>query len=161
MIEKINASNDLYEILGCSRFSSDSKEMRKNYMHRARHVHPESVHPPQLPTLRRARFPPVLSTDTLACYLDRSKFRSFPPATSAFQKLSFAFTVLSDPASKRLYDASPSTSSGSRTSFPSSFWSHDGGFEGGVSAGDLRAADETLNGVLFQVWTEVSRVDLV
>ncbi|KAL7411702.1 hypothetical protein BDY24DRAFT_129972 [Mrakia frigida] len=123
MIEKINASNDLYEILGCSKYKSDSKEMRKLFLHRARNVHPD-------------------------------KFPSFPPATSAFQKLSLAFRILSDPASKRLYDASPSTSSGSRTSFPSSFWSHDGGFEGGSSAGDLRAADETLNGVLFQVWTE-------
>ena len=41
MIEKINASNDLYEILGCSKYKSDSKEMRKLFLHRARNVHPE------------------------------------------------------------------------------------------------------------------------
>lgn len=52
----------------------------------------------------------------MSCFVNRlpnmhfySKFPNNPDATHAFQKIAVAYSVLSKPASKRLYDNQPAT----------------------------------------------------
>ncbi|GAA5849268.1 hypothetical protein JCM8547_006497 [Rhodosporidiobolus lusitaniae] len=66
------------------------------------------------------------------------KLPLYPPSTTAFQRLSYAYETLSKPASRRLYDLG-----GGRGYDPSS-----------PAAGPSDLADETLNGVLRSVINE-------
>ncbi|KAH7341948.1 DnaJ domain-containing protein [Rhizoctonia solani] len=66
------------------------------------------------------------------CHPD--KFPDEPLATVAFQKLSYAYSVLSDPRKRRLYDANGSTGPG-RTQ-------------------DMHNAEDTLNKVLLAIWAD-------
>ncbi|GAA5949063.1 hypothetical protein JCM3765_004000 [Sporobolomyces pararoseus] len=73
------------------------------------------------------------------CHPD--KLPHYPPSTTAFQRLSYAYETLSKPSSRRIYDL------GGMTSFETAGPSMS-------SAADGAAADETLNGVLRSVINE-------
>ncbi|CEL55252.1 Chaperone protein DnaJ OS=Picrophilus torridus (strain ATCC 700027 / DSM 9790 / JCM 10055 / NBRC 100828) GN=dnaJ PE=3 SV=1 [Rhizoctonia solani AG-1 IB] len=66
------------------------------------------------------------------CHPD--KFPNEPLATVAFQKLSYAYSVLSDNRKRRLYDANGTTEPG--------------------RAQDMHSADDTLNRVLLAIWAD-------
>ncbi|CAE6456782.1 unnamed protein product [Rhizoctonia solani] len=66
------------------------------------------------------------------CHPD--KFPNEPLATVAFQKLSYAYSVLSDTQKRRLYDANGSTEPG--------------------RAQDMHNAEDTLNKVLLAIWAD-------
>ncbi|CAE7175591.1 unnamed protein product [Rhizoctonia solani] len=66
------------------------------------------------------------------CHPD--KFPDEPLATVAFQKLSYAYSVLSDTRKRRLYDTNGSTEP--------------------ERAQDMRDADDTLNKVLLAIWAD-------
>lgn len=61
LISTVNASNDLYEILGCTKYTADKQEFRKSYMHRAKLVHPEFVARPTLGRSPARRWQPSLA----------------------------------------------------------------------------------------------------
>ncbi|KAL8276321.1 hypothetical protein RQP46_011287 [Phenoliferia psychrophenolica] len=69
------------------------------------------------------------------CHPD--KLPHYPPATPAFQRLSYAYETISKPASRRMYDVG-----GGR------------GYDPGSPRDNPYAGDETLNGVLRNVFTE-------
>ncbi|KAH8929506.1 DnaJ-domain-containing protein [Atractiella rhizophila] len=64
------------------------------------------------------------------------KFPTYPAATSAFQKLSFAYETLSKPSSRRFYDLSPHSPCN-------------------PSAEYHTRGEDTFNGVLGQIWREM------
>ncbi|KAI5476700.1 hypothetical protein MNV49_007358 [Pseudohyphozyma bogoriensis] len=68
------------------------------------------------------------------CHPD--KLPHYPQATPAFQRLSYAYETLSKPASRRLYDIGA------------------GGYAPGVPRDSTAMGDETLNGVLRNVFSE-------
>jgi curved DNA-binding protein CbpA len=72
-----------------------------------------------------------------------SKFPGNPDATSAFQKVSVAYDVLSNPSSKRTYDSRPAHSHPKYDFFAQS----------------SPHADETLKGVLLSVFSEFLKGD--
>ncbi|GAA5872006.1 hypothetical protein JCM16303_000943 [Sporobolomyces ruberrimus] len=72
------------------------------------------------------------------CHPD--KLPHYPPSTTAFQRLSYAYETLSKPSSRRIYDLG-----GLRSPEPG---------VSSTSAADAAAADETLNGVLRSVINE-------
>ncbi|CED85371.1 Molecular chaperone (DnaJ superfamily) [Phaffia rhodozyma] len=118
LIDQINTSSTLYEVLGCHK-RADQQEIRRAYLARCRHVHPD-------------------------------KFPTFnPEATAAFQKLSFAHTVLSSPEPRKRYDLTSASvpSSHPSTMYDSNFWTPNGGL------GEIQP-DETLHNVLFAVFSE-------
>lgn len=82
-----------------------------------------------------------------------SKFPSYPLATVAFQKVSFAYETLSTPSSRRLYDAHVPDASSS----PSSFYYQQQ--HSGASPGSFKAADETLTSVLVGVFCDFMEGD--
>lgn len=71
-------------------------------------------------------------------HFELSKFPGNPDATSAFQKVSVAYDVLSNPSSKRIYDSRPAHSHLKYDFFAQS----------------SPHADETLKGVLLSVFSE-------
>ncbi|CAE6375942.1 unnamed protein product [Rhizoctonia solani] len=71
------------------------------------------------------------------CHPD--KFPDEPLATVAFQKLSYAYSVLSDTRKRRLYDANGSTEPG--------------------RAQNMHDADDTLNKVLLAIWADFLDAD--
>lgn len=105
---QVLSSDDLYCILGVSRSPTIDKV-----------------------TIRRAYL-----SRSRACHPD--KFPGNPDATSAFQKVSVAYDVLSNPTSKRTYDSRPAHSHPNYDFFAQS----------------SPHADETLKGVLLSVFSE-------
>jgi hypothetical protein len=84
-----------------------------------------------------------------------SKFpKGHESATTAFQKLSYAYSVLSKPASKRQYDASPSSLysnlEGSALNPFNFSWQ---GEDGDQAVADTNA-QETFTQVLLSIWTD-------
>ena len=73
-----------------------------------------------------------------SCSLIFSKFPGNPDATFAFQKVSVAYDILSNPSSKRIYDTRPAQSHPKHDFFAQS----------------SLHADETLKGVLLSVFSE-------
>lgn len=73
------------------------------------------------------------------CLAACSKFPSYPPCISAFQRVSLAYQTLSSPSSRRMYDVS------GRADFAAAV-------QDGMPPGS--ASDETLNGVLYSVFCE-------
>lgn len=86
-----------------------------------------------------------------SCHPD--KFPNYAPATSAFQKVSFAYETLSKPSSRRMYDVS------GRTDFAAAMNSGGDSSEGGTAAGGGLAGDDTLNSVLYSVFCEFMEGD--
>ncbi|KAF8340021.1 uncharacterized protein EI90DRAFT_2907896 [Cantharellus anzutake] len=84
-----------------------------------------------------------------ACHPD--KFPSYPLATVAFQKVSFAYETLSTPSSRRLYDAHVAADN------TFNFFHHQSGGTGGFAS--YKAADETLTGVLVGVFCDFMEGD--
>ncbi|KAF8322551.1 DnaJ-domain-containing protein [Clavulina sp. PMI_390] len=95
-----------------------------------------------------------------ACHPD--KYPTYPLATVAFQKVSFAYNILSTPSSRRMYDLHGTTPEGSSDSF--SFDANSN-----LSAEDINLnfthpshtarADETLSGVLLGVFLDFMEGD--
>lgn len=81
-----------------------------------------------------------------SCHPD--KFPNHAPATSAFQKVSFAYETLSKPSSRRLYDVS------GRTDFAAAVNTAEGHSDSASGLGD-----DTLNGVLYSVFCEFMEGD--
>jgi hypothetical protein len=101
-IADILEQKDLYNILGLSRTPApDKMELRRAYLSRSRACHPECVFDSFIPLSIRV--------DVFTFILPDSKFPNNPEATYAFQKVSVAYNVLSDPASKRVYDSHPAS----------------------------------------------------
>jgi hypothetical protein len=118
---EVLSTNDLYHILGVSRSPAiDRLTLRRAYLSRSKACHPESV----------SFLPLVLSRSEAA----RSKCPGNPDATHAFQRISIAYGVLSQPSLKRTYDARPNDDP------PDFLRSHPYGY-----------ADETLKGVLLGI----------
>ncbi|CAO1629368.1 unnamed protein product [Parajaminaea phylloscopi] len=84
-----------------------------------------------------------------SCHPD--KFPDYPPATEAFQKVSFAYETLSKPSSRRMYDVS------GRTDFAAAMNTSAEGRDGSDAAAGL--GDDTLNGVLYSVFCEFMEGD--
>lgn len=91
---------------------------------------------PKSPTIDRVTIRRAYLSRSRACHPD--KFPGNPDATSAFQKVSVAYNVLSNPSSKRTYDSRP-VHSHSKYDFFAQSSPH---------------ADETLKGVLLSVFSE-------
>lgn len=91
---------------------------------------------PRLPTIDRVTIRRAYLSRSRACHPD--KFPGNPDATSAFQKVSVAYDVLSNPSSKRIYDSRPTHSHSTYDFFAQS----------------SPHADETLKGVLLSVFSE-------
>ena len=101
-ITDILEQKDLYNILGLSRTPApDKMELRRAYLSRSRACHPECVFD--------SFFLFSICVDVITSILSDSKFPNNPEATYAFQKVSVAYNVLSDPASKRVYDSQPAS----------------------------------------------------
>ena len=116
-------TNDLYQILGVPRSPAiDRLTLRRAYLSRSRACHPEY-----------ASFLPF----SLVLKRTRSKCPGNPDATHAFQRVSVAYGVLSQPSLKRMYDARPSDD---QSDF---LRSHPCGY-----------ADETLKGVLLSIMND-------
>ena len=123
VICNVLSSNDLYYILGIPRSSAvDGLTLRRAYLSRSKVCHPECVSSLLVPPSSRR-----------AC----SKCPGNPDATHAFQRVSVAYGVLSQPSLKRMYDARPS---GDQSDF---LHSHPCGY-----------ADETLKGVLLNIMND-------
>ncbi|CAE6426751.1 unnamed protein product [Rhizoctonia solani] len=99
--------SDLYVVLGVSR-SANQDDLRRGYMNMCRRCHPEPR--------------------------NFSKFPNEPLATVAFQKLSYAYSILSDNRKRRLYDTNGTTEPG--------------------RGQDMHSADDTLNRVLLAIWAD-------
>ncbi|KAG1882103.1 DnaJ domain-containing protein [Suillus subluteus] len=91
---------------------------------------------PRSPTVDRVTIRRAYLSRSRACHPD--KFPGNPDATSAFQKVSVAYDVLSNPSSKRTYDSRPAHSHPKYDFFSQS----------------SPHADETLKGVLLSVFSE-------
>lgn len=91
---------------------------------------------PKSPTIDRVTIRRAYLARSRACHPD--KFPGNPDATSAFQKVSVAYDVLSNPSSKRTYDSRPAHSHSKYDFFAQS----------------SPHADETLKGVLLSVFSE-------
>lgn len=101
-IADILEQKDLYNVLGLSRTPApDKMELRRAYLSRSRACHPECVFDPFILY--------SICVDVFTFILSDSKFPNNPEATYAFQKVSVAYNVLSDPASKRVYDSHPAS----------------------------------------------------
>jgi len=101
-IADILEQKDLYNILGLSRTPApDKMELRRAYLSRSRACHPECVF--------HSFILFSICVDVFTFILSDSKFPNNPEATYAFQKVSVAYNVLSDPASKRVYDSHPTS----------------------------------------------------
>ena len=99
-IADILEQKDLYNILGLSRAAASNKmELRRAYLSRSRACHPEYVS-------ICFSFPSMCCNLVIFIPYD-SKFPNNPEATHAFQKVSIAYNVLSDPVSKCAYDLHP------------------------------------------------------
>lgn len=94
------------------------------------------------PTVDRVTIRRAYLSRSRACHPD--KFPGNPDATSAFQKVSVAYDVLSNPSSKRTYDSRPAHSHPKYDFFAQS----------------SPHADETLKGVLLSVFSEFLDGDL-
>jgi len=112
-IADILKQNDLYDILGLSRAAASDKI-----------------------ELRRAYL-----SRSRACHPD--KFPNNPEATRAFQKVSVAYNVLSDPASKLVYDSHPA--------------SHEFSVN---NPGTTAGAEETLRTVIVSIFNDFLDGDL-
>jgi len=155
LVDLINDSRNLYEVLGVERWA-DGAEMRRSYMQRCRSVHPECV-PARRPPGRvmREAEPGADRPSLLNPCATASKFpKGHESATTAFQKLSYAYSVLSKPASKRQYDASPSSLysnlEGSALNPFNFSWQ---GEDGDQAVADTNA-QETFTQVLLSIWTD-------
>jgi hypothetical protein len=101
-IADILEQKDLYNILGLSRTPApDKMELRRAYLSRSRACHPECVFDSFILY--------SICVYVFTFILSYSKFPNNPEATYAFQKVSVAYNVLSDPASKRVYDSHPAS----------------------------------------------------
>ena len=101
-ITDILEQKDLYNILGLSRTPApDKMELRRAYLSRSRACHPEYVFDSFIHY--------GIWVDVFTFTRADSKFPNNPEATYAFQKVSVAYNVLSDPASKRVYDSHPAS----------------------------------------------------
>jgi len=76
-------------------------QLRRAYLSRSRACHPEYV----FDSFIFYSF----CVDVPTFILSYSKFPNNPEATYAFQKVSVAYNILSDPASKRVYDSHPAS----------------------------------------------------
>jgi len=88
-----------------------------------------------------------------------SKYPSYPLATVAFQKVSFAYDILSKPSSRRMYDLhgitpDDPTSSGGSSSDGSAGINHNFSHPSYTAR-----ADETLSGVLLGVFCDFMQGD--
>ncbi|CAO1621012.1 unnamed protein product [Sympodiomycopsis kandeliae] len=86
-----------------------------------------------------------------SCHPD--KFPNYPPATEAFQKVSFAYEILSKPSSRRMYDVS------GRTNFAAAMNNSANGSTDDDDEPGSGLADDTLNGVLYSVFCEFMEGD--
>lgn len=130
IIADILSSDDLYSVLGVERTAKlDTASLRRAYLRRSRACHPECVF---LPVIRN-RSPNARS----------SKSSDDPEATSAFQKVSVAYEILSNPASRRVYDRRPASTP--YNVFAASATNH---------------AEETFRGVILGVFNEFLDGDL-
>jgi len=101
-IADILEQKDLYNILGLSHTPApDKMELRRAYLSRSRACHPECVFDSFVLH--------SICVDVFTYIRSDSKFPNNPEATYAFQKVSVAYNVLSDPASKRVYDSHPAS----------------------------------------------------
>ncbi|KAF7424351.1 hypothetical protein PC9H_009658 [Pleurotus ostreatus] len=130
IIADILSSDDLYRVLGVERTAKlDTVSLRRAYLRRSRACHPECV------------FLPVLcnrSSNTRS-----SKSSDDPEATSAFQKVSVAYEILSNPTSRRVYDRRPASTP--YNVFAASATNH---------------AEETFRGVILGIFNEFLDGDL-
>ena len=118
---EVLSTNDLYHILGVDRSPAiDSLTLRRAYLSRSKACHPECV--------------PFRSLMLTRAHGTRSKCPGNPDATHAFQRVSVAYDVLSQPSLKRMYDARPAEEQSDFLRSP-----------------PLGYADETLKGVLLSI----------
>ena len=111
-------------------------ELRRAYLSRSRACHPEYVSTARSFHIGLEPFPPHF-------LLHYSKFPNNPEATYAFQKVSVAYNVLSNPASKRAYDLHPAANE----------------FSGNTS-GSAMGAEETLRTVVIGIFNDFLDGDL-